>query len=70
MLAASTGPHLKHGSDDPEPSQRPHPALHQKSEQARRGGGEGKSCHSWKGTLPPDRPTPAASDHIVPQESD
>jgi hypothetical protein len=23
-------------------------------------GGEGKSCHSWKGCLPPFRPTPAA----------
>jgi hypothetical protein len=27
---------------------------------AKEGGGEGKSCHSWKGTVPPDRPTPAA----------
>jgi hypothetical protein len=43
--------------------------LNPKSEQER-GGGEGKSCHSWKGTVPPDRPTPAASDHIVSQESD
>jgi hypothetical protein len=40
-----------------------------KSEQES-GGGEGKSCHSWKGTLPPDRPTPAACDPIVSQESD
>lgn len=35
-----------------------------------KGGGEGKSCHSWKGDLPPNRPTPAACDYIVPQKSD
>ena len=34
----------------------------------KKGGGEGKSCYSWKGNLPPNRPTPAACDYMVSQK--